>query len=80
MTESLLTIGEVARYLRQDATTIRRHIQRGAIDPTYVVILPHRVRQSYRIKRQWLENLLQGNTERERTLSLCVCVCHNGKE
>lgn len=59
--DQLLTIGEVARRLRQHETTIRRHIQRGAIDPTAVVILPHHVRQSYRIKRQWLENLLQGN-------------------
>ncbi len=60
----LLTIGEVARYLRLDTTTIRRHVRSGAIDPMYVVILPHTGRQSYRIKRQWLENLLQGNTER----------------
>jgi hypothetical protein len=55
----LLTVAEVGRILRWDATTVRRHISSGAIPAWAVVPLPHRGKRiSYRLKRAWLERLL----------------------
>jgi len=52
----LLTIGEVARQLRVDDTTVRRWIKSGALD---AVILPHPgTRQVYRVRRSTLDALL----------------------
>ncbi len=56
-TEELLTVGEVARRLRVDETTVRRWIKSGALE---AITLPHRSkRQSYRIKQSTLEKLLK---------------------
>ena len=38
-TEELLTVGEVARSLRVDETTVRRWIKNGALE---AITLPHR--------------------------------------
>jgi excisionase family DNA binding protein len=57
MSESaLLTVNEVSEMLRVDPTTCRRWIKSGALD---AVTLPHKnKRQSYRIKKETLEKLL----------------------
>lgn len=58
----LLTVAEVARILRWDVTTVRRHISNGVIPAWAVVFLPHQgKRASYRLKRTWLENMLASN-------------------
>lgn len=55
--EDLLTIDEVARYLRVDPTTVRRWINDGILS---AVALPHvSKRKSYRVKRGELDRLLQ---------------------
>lgn len=52
----LLTVGEVARQLRVDDTTVRRWIKSGVLD---AISLPHSgIRQAYRIRRTTLEALL----------------------
>jgi excisionase family DNA binding protein len=57
--DALLTVNEVARRLRVDATTVRRWIAMGILE---VVILPHYgKRQSYRIQQRTLEQLLSGS-------------------
>ena len=57
----MLTIHEVARHLRVDSTTVRRWIARGAID---AIVLPHKGhRQAYRIKRETLDAVLNGEME-----------------
>jgi excisionase family DNA binding protein len=54
--EALLTVGEVARRLRVDTTTVRRWISTGTLD---AVVLPHRgKRQAYRIRQGTLNELL----------------------
>jgi len=54
--EALLTVGEVARKLRVDDTTVRRYIKQGTLE---AVTLPHAgKRQSYRIKQDTLDTLL----------------------
>jgi excisionase family DNA binding protein len=54
--EALLTVGEVARRLRVDTTTVRRWISTGTLD---AVVLPHRgKRQAYRIRQGTLDELL----------------------
>ncbi len=54
----LLTVREVAGYLRVDDTTIRRWIKSGSLE---AVTLPHRgKRQAYRIRKSTLEALLTG--------------------
>jgi excisionase family DNA binding protein len=56
-TEELLTVGEVARRLRVDETTVRRWIKSGSLE---AITLPHRgKRQSYRIKQSTMETLLK---------------------
>ncbi len=56
-TEELLTVGEVARRLRVDETTVRRWIKSGSLE---AITLPHRgKRQSYRIKQSTIETLLK---------------------
>ena len=56
MEEALLTVAEVARQLRVDATTVRRWIKQGMLK---AVELPHsEKRNSYRISRQTLDDLL----------------------
>jgi excisionase family DNA binding protein len=55
--DELLTVGEVARRLRVDSTTVRRWISQGILE---AVTLPHvGKRQSYRIRLSTLENLLR---------------------
>lgn len=52
----LLTVHEVAERLRVDDTTVRRWIKNGVLE---AVTLPHIAkRQSYRIRRKTLEDLL----------------------
>ncbi len=52
----LLTVGEVAKRLRVDGTTVRRWIKNGVLE---AVTLPHvGQRQVYRIRRSTLENVL----------------------
>lgn len=54
--KELLTVREVASYLRVDDTTVRRWIKANSLE---AVILPHRgKRTAYRIKRQTLDALL----------------------
>jgi excisionase family DNA binding protein len=64
----LLTVSEVADILRVDATTVRRWVKYGILA---AISLPHaRKRQSYRIKRETLEKLLENNTHLQLTPSL----------
>jgi excisionase family DNA binding protein len=52
----LLTVPEVAQYLRVDDSTVRRWVKNGALE---AVVLPHvGDRQIYRIRRSTLEKLL----------------------
>ena len=56
-TESLLTVGEVARLLRVDETTVRRWIKCGSLE---AIILPHPgKRQTYRIKQSTIQETLK---------------------
>ena len=56
----LMTVPEVAKRLRCDTTTVRRWIQDGLLE---AVVLPHPgKRQSYRVKRTTLNDLLEGKT------------------
>ncbi|QBD83800.1 DNA-binding protein [Ktedonosporobacter rubrisoli] len=58
--DDLLTIREVAKSLRVDTTTVRRWITHGIMD---AILLPHRgARQTYRIRKKTLDNLLSGTT------------------
>lgn len=55
--DELLTVGEVARILRVDNTTVRRWVKQGSLE---AVVLPHaNMRQVYRIKRETLNKVLQ---------------------
>lgn len=55
--DDLLTVGEVARILRVDNTTVRRWVKQGSLE---AVVLPHaNMRQVYRIKRATLNKVLQ---------------------
>lgn len=54
--DDLLTVNEVAKLLRVDATTVRRWINSGALT---CITLPHRGnREVHRIKRSTLNNIL----------------------
>lgn len=54
--DELLTVSEVAKILRVDATTVRRWVKQGLLE---AVSLPHvGHRQSYRIKRESLDRVL----------------------
>ena len=56
-TESLLTVGEVARLLRVDETTVRRWIKCGFLE---AIILPHPgKRQTYRNKQSTIQATLK---------------------
>ena len=58
--EELLTVTEVSRVLRVDDTTLRRWIKAGILK---AVVLPHvNARQSYRISRETLNELLTAQT------------------
>ncbi len=62
--EALLTVGEVARQLRVDTTTVRRWIVSGTLE---AVILPHRgKRHGYRIRQSTLNQILQSTAPAER--------------
>jgi excisionase family DNA binding protein len=55
--DSLLTVGEVARRLRVDTTTVRRWIVSGALA---AVVLPHHgKRQGYRVRQSIVDGILQ---------------------
>ena len=55
--ETLYTVGEVAKRLRVDTTTVRRWIAIGTLE---AVILPHKgKRQAYRIRQGTLDKLLR---------------------
>ena len=55
--DELLTIGEVARQLRVNDTTVRRWIKNGALE---AVTLPHSGKRcGYRVRRQTLDVLLE---------------------
>ena len=55
--DELLTVGEVARILRVDNTTVRRWVKQGSLE---AVVLPHvNMRQVYRIKRATLDKVLK---------------------
>ncbi|MBO0777758.1 MAG: helix-turn-helix domain-containing protein [Ktedonobacteraceae bacterium] len=57
MVNELLTVSEVAHILRVDNTTVRRWIKLGALE---AVVLPRiNERQSYRIRRETLERVLE---------------------
>lgn len=56
----LLTVSEVANILRVDDTTVRRWVKLGALE---AVVLPHaNERQSYRIKRETVDRMLNSTT------------------
>jgi excisionase family DNA binding protein len=58
----LLTVAEVARVLNVDDTTVRRWVQRGAVKFPDVIVLPHGgERNCYRIRRSFLDRLLDTN-------------------
>jgi hypothetical protein len=55
--EEVLTLGEGARRLLVDETTVRRWIKSGALEG---ITLPHRARlQSYRIRKSTMETLMK---------------------
>ena len=55
----LLTVGEVARRLRVDDTTVRRWIKSGVLE---AVTLPHKgKRQAYRVKKSTIDKLLKAS-------------------
>lgn len=56
--DELLTVGEVARRLRVDDTTVRRWIKSGALE---AITLPHKgKRQGYRVRKFTLDALITG--------------------
>ncbi len=58
--DSLLTVREVAKRLRVDATTVRRWITNGVLE---AVELPHKQkRRGYRIKQSTLDTVLHVDT------------------
>jgi excisionase family DNA binding protein len=54
----LLTVDEVAEYLRVKATTVRELIKRGELPAA-------RIGKAYRIKRADVENLLDTETKKQ---------------
>lgn len=55
--DTLLTVSEVARRLRVDATTVRRWISQGTLE---AISLPHQGRRRvYRVRQSTLNHLLQ---------------------
>ena len=61
--EDLLTVNEVAEFLRVDPTTVRRWIKNGVLQ---AVALPRRgKRTAHRVKRKTLENLLNEGLPQE---------------
>lgn len=53
----LLTIGEVARHLRVNDTTVRRWIKSGVLE---AVTLPHKGKRcGYRVRRNTIDDLLK---------------------
>jgi len=57
----LLRVGEVARILRVDDTTVRRWIK---LDILEAIVLPHvNNRQAYRVRKSTLELLLKAPLE-----------------
>ena len=53
---TLLTVHEVAKILRVDATTVRRWVKAGILQ---AISLPHKnARQSYRVRLNTVQNLL----------------------
>ena len=61
--DALLTVSEVARRLRVDATTVRRWISQGSL---HAIALPHQgKRQVYRIRQRTLDELLHPVTSSE---------------
>jgi len=60
MGDELLTVREVARRLRVDATTVRRWIKAGVLE---CVVLPHKgKRQSYRVRKTTIAQILAKGT------------------
>lgn len=60
----LLTVNEVARYLRVDDTTVRRWIKYGVLE---AIALPHQGnRQGYRVKKSSLDELLNSPATRKQ--------------
>jgi excisionase family DNA binding protein len=60
-TSELLTVSEVADILRVDATTVRRWVKNDVLK---AVVLPHvNRRQSYRVRRDTLNKVLEGTQE-----------------
>lgn len=58
--EELLTVREVATYLRVDETTVRRWIKNGSMN---AIRLPHHgKRETYRIQRSTLTAILEYST------------------
>lgn len=61
--DELLKVQEVAKILRVDDTTVRRYIKNGALE---AITLPHALkRQSYRIRRSTLDELLNPPTRKQ---------------
>lgn len=55
-TPELLTVDEVSKILRVDATTTRRWVKQGALE---AIVLPHvNKRRAYRIRRETLDTVL----------------------
>ena len=60
--EELLTVKEVADQLRVDPTTVRRWIKNGSLEAiSFPKKIVGRQRQTHRIRRSVLENLLHGH-------------------
>jgi excisionase family DNA binding protein len=59
--EELLTISEIAKELRVDATTVRRWVNNGVLNAVW---LPHfGKRTTVRIRRTDLESIIEGDTK-----------------
>jgi excisionase family DNA binding protein len=67
MPQDLMTVRQVARFLRVDDTTVRRWVKEGALE---AVLSPHgEKRQKCRIKRATIDTLLgQVNDNGQNTL------------
>ena len=56
MKDELLTVGEVAKRLRVDDTTVRRWIRQGILE---AVKLPYRQRSAHRVKQSVVASILK---------------------
>lgn len=62
MNDELLMVGEVARSLRVEQTTVRRWIKNGTLEAVKLPRCGKGKRQSYRVRASTLARILSGDT------------------